>query len=726
MAYKIFDSLISEDRRNDTQELIETMSSTVEMLLNRQTNVKQPGMLYGQIQSGKTRAFVGVIAKAFDEDYGVAVVFTKGTNALAKQTLLRLKDEFSEEIKFGDIDVYDIMQVPTPLTNYIINKKLIFVVKKEDDNIKRLIKLFFTTYPKLGEKKSLLIDDEADFASISYNKKDDVLNYGKLAQLISIFRNKSIFSDFIQVTATPYSLFLQPKIINVNQIEYEPMQPEFTKLLPVHEKYIGGKYYFEDSEDVNSPASDLFIPITVDELGRFNKRNAAYFNTIIKTNNLKVFRFSIINYVVGGSIRIIQETKKSDKDKIRRPEHKSAFMLHTGVSKGIHTWQGDLTSALLTMIIQEFKNGPDTLDNVLSDSYNSLSISIKKSNLYLPTFLEVKNKVISAFLNDEISIKIVNSDNDVVALLNENGQLRLDNPYNIFIGGNILDRGLTIDNLIGFFYGRNPYTFQQDTVLQHSRMYGARSKEDIAVSRFYTAPHIYDAMKRMYYFDKALREMIEQNLPTSTVQFIQRSKDGRILPCSPNKVRISDLQLIKPGSRSLPVGFQTIAPSKLKIFTERIDKIIDIKSKKKDEEPYLVDLSVAFEIVELISRSYEYDQKWDNEELVWDISAFKSLISYLDHLNKDATSKGKILLYIRSEREMSRKKYGGTAFSDAPDDGKTDRKICRTASVNTPVLMLLKQNGLEMPNEIGWRNGTFYWPVLIAPQNSPTFVYSAE
>ena len=44
-------------------------------------------------------------------------------------------------------------------------------------------------------------------------------------------------------------------------------------------------------------------------------------------------------------------------------------------------------------------------------------------------------------------------------------------PYNLFIGGQILDRGITINNLIGFYYGRNPKKFQQDTVLQHSRMY---------------------------------------------------------------------------------------------------------------------------------------------------------------------------------------------------------------------------------------------------------------
>lgn len=54
---------------------------------------------------------------------------------------------------------------------------------------------------------------------------------------------------------------------------------------------------------------------------------------------------------------------------------------------------------------------------------------------------------------------------EVEQLLDGLGQLRLDSPFNIFIGGQILDRGVTIDNLIGFFYGRNPKQFQHATVL---------------------------------------------------------------------------------------------------------------------------------------------------------------------------------------------------------------------------------------------------------------------
>jgi hypothetical protein len=57
-----------------------------------------------------------------------------------------------------------------------------------------------------------------------------------------------------------------------------------------------------------------------------------------------------------------------------------------------------------------------------------------------------------------------------MALLDERAELKLRTPFNIFVGGNILDGGITISNLIAFYYGRNPRTMQADTVLQHSRM----------------------------------------------------------------------------------------------------------------------------------------------------------------------------------------------------------------------------------------------------------------
>lgn len=74
----------------------------------------------------------------------------------------------------------------------------------------------------------------------------------------------------------------------------------------------------------------------------------------------------------------------------------------------------------------------------------------------MPTVDEVKREVIEALATGKMMITKVSSDTEIGKLLDDAGQLKLRTPFNMFIGGQILDRGITIDNLIGFYYGRNP------------------------------------------------------------------------------------------------------------------------------------------------------------------------------------------------------------------------------------------------------------------------------
>lgn len=70
------------DHRKDDDELAACIDRVVKQLEDTSTTSDRPGMLLGKIQSGKTRAFVGVIACAFDRGFDIAVVLTKGTRTL--------------------------------------------------------------------------------------------------------------------------------------------------------------------------------------------------------------------------------------------------------------------------------------------------------------------------------------------------------------------------------------------------------------------------------------------------------------------------------------------------------------------------------------------------------------------------------------------------------------------------------------------------------------------
>ncbi len=258
-----------------------------------------------------------------------------------------------------------------------------------------------------------------------------------------------------------------------------------------------------------------------------------------------------------------------------------------------------MTDALLNGLIDLANNNSPDLRLLVRSSYDNISLSIQKNGDTPPPFNDVLNKVKEALRDGFVGIIKINSENQIASLLDRNGQLRLDNPFNIFVGGQILDRGITIENLIGFFYGRNPNTFQQDTVLQHSRMYGARSMKDMAVTRLYTSNRIYRAMLTMHHFDTALREAFERGIHQGddSVIFIERDNTGGIRPCAPNKILITATETIRPYNRFLPVGFQTKARTNIQRIVQQIDTLVAAACNGDYTQPFLLDLNTALQIL---------------------------------------------------------------------------------------------------------------------------------
>ncbi len=708
------------EKRNDTDLLKVTMEQTAESLINKETSVEHPGILLGMIQSGKTRAYIGILGKCFDEGYDVAIVLTKSSKALVAQTVKRIRSEFIEPVENDYLTVYDIMQLPPQLTPFILNKKLVFVAKKEDDNLRKLHKLFFEEYRVLSSKRVLIIDDEADFASVTYamdRGMPDGVKFGVLAKMISGFRNKlTAESDYLQITATPYSLYLQPQEIIINNGEYAPLRPRFTEILQPFSSYIGGKYYMEESENEESPASNLFISVPESEFDRLRRPNLRYQETVLNTPNLRVFRFGLLNFIVAGSMRLLQESYEVNTDFPWRRIYKCSYLIHTEQRTAAHSWQSTLTTTIIDRLEELIRYNEHEFNSMIEESYKNLSLSLSKTEFEVPTLENTIDRVKNAILDGEISVKEVNSIAKVINQLDENGQLRLDNPFNIFIGGQVLDRGITIDNLIGFFYGRNPRTFQMDTVLQHSRMYGERDPKDLAVTRIYTSPRIYLAMRSMYHFDKALRQSIEELGNEATIRFIERDPAGGIRPCSPSKIRISHVQALRDYTRILPIGIQTASATTISPIINKIDTILG-QLDRDEEDNYLASVEQAIEITKLISKTFEFKARFNNEGWDWNLSGFNEIMKYAASFSGNDT----VIIIHRENRNISRMKNYNTAFTDAPDDGRNDLEPARRLAQENPVLMLLKQKGSA---DKGWRDHCFYWPVLLTPRITHASIYT--
>ncbi|MDX8045313.1 Z1 domain-containing protein [Gracilibacillus sp. S3-1-1] len=699
------------------QAYIDCMENTVNNLIYQQTSANKPGMLLGKIQSGKTRTFLGVMGLAYDNDYDVVVILTKGTKALVKQTIARLHQEFDGMVARDYMRVYDIMTMPDNLSKWELKKKLAIVVKKETKNLDRLQAALFETYPSLKDKNILFIDDEADFASVSYenNTEKNIIEMRVIASKIDHIRASVAKGSFLQVTATPYSLYLQPDEREKNDfIKYEPVRPAFTELVPIHDKYVGGDLYFDESDDPASPAYYLYQEIDDNDLAVMKKMDLRRVRkqNILSQKNLTNINRAVINFIVGSCIRRWQQ------DRLREEQEKYAMIVHTERGKKAHEWQEQLLYRILRDLSQLADSEDKLFIQAIKDSYRHLMSSVRLVNTPTPTFREVLIEVKEALAEEMVVVSTVNSDKEVEELLDFTGQLQLRTPMNIFIGGQILDRGVTISNLTGFFYGRNPKSFQQDTVLQHSRMYGARSVEDIAVTRFYTTRKIYNVMETIHEFDTELREAFKKGHDQGVV-FVQNDLSNQIVPCSPNKILLSNIVTLKPNKRMLPVGFQTGYKTYISKTVEKISVMLrqlQERSPKVTDDAFLAPVSKVKEIITMIHSTLEMEEGYE-----WDLQEY---LSILDYSLLDADKKY-IWLLVREGRNIKRVNQDGR-FENAPDTPsgkKGELKVARDLAVNYPSIMLLKQKGLE---ENGWRGTPFWWPVMVTPRNMESTVYAKE
>ncbi|MBS0349861.1 MAG: DEAD/DEAH box helicase family protein [Proteobacteria bacterium] len=292
--------LRQNERRRDSDELAACIERVVNQLEQETTTGDRPGMLLGKIQSGKTRGFIGVIARGFDHGFDIALVLTKGTKTLSAQTVARLNADFEEFINEDELLVLDIMKLPGKLTRSELKRKIVIVAKKQAQNLERLTD-FIKNNAELQNRRVLLIDDEADLASIRFiQKRGNVdMEQGKIAEKMDALRRMVNDIAFLQVTATPYSLYLQPEgyetSLGNRDYIFKPKKPAFTELLPIHAGYVGGNDYFSVFDEEN-PRARLYVEVDQKEQDSLRNQDKQRISAskILDNSNIVGLRRAII------------------------------------------------------------------------------------------------------------------------------------------------------------------------------------------------------------------------------------------------------------------------------------------------------------------------------------------------------------------------------------------------------------------------------------------------
>ena len=725
-----------------SKELQECIEGTIAKLYESglsPSEAKKPGLLLGKIQSGKTRAFVGCMARAFDNGVDACIILTKGTNALVDQTVKRMKYDFRECKRdalpkiFPTVSIYDIMKKRVPLRKSLINgEKNVYIAKKQDENMQILLDVFLNS--ELREKNILIIDDEADFVSRAFMKKKSDVKEGAIASQIDKLIEGLPNCRYLQVTATPYSLYLQPdNYVDVSNGRVVPFRPRFTALVPIHDKYVGSKQYFVESQDDQSMYSSLYHEVAPDCIaclttdkkvhGHFIKRGILVKN-VENSPKIKDLRWSVMHYFVASAIREIQE------ENLGHDSYHTSYVMHVGTDKLDHAWEADLIETLLNSWADSLATpGADIagFNTLFDEIYENLEKSISLGRAHASTASDEKiltipdkdvvyTRVLELIQNEEYNVQLVNSDQNVQSLLDDNGQLELTHKLNLFIGAFVLDRGITINHLLGFFYGREPQTKQQATVLQHCRMYGNRSLNDMAVTRLYSQRTLYNVLKKVNEMDDMMRERFAATIndpkADPSIEFVICDKSNGIIPCNMNSVALSKGVVWKAGKFVLPSGQQTI--NSVARLRELVRQIGHYFAGKTERVCFEIDAKDAIAMVNLAKEQFVYSSKYENKDCDWD---GLDMITLIDRL-KD--SNGKILVYTRTGCNTSRVRSDGNGFIDAPLDGQVESPYLKSVAIKKPVLAMQLNKGEKKQ---GWLGEPFYWPVLCLPQSMDSIMY---
>jgi hypothetical protein len=728
----------------------EVAKSTLTQLLAQEPNKRRkPGMMVGKIQSGKTRSFLGVVGLAFDNGFDVAVIFTKNSVALADQTLIRIEGNLGQQ---NLVDVFDIMDMPASPDASEDRPKLVLLVKKEDQNVEALNTLFKRADLGLAGRRVLIVDDEADITSVGqYLDKQGKISFRKVHGLINEFRTITKDAFYLQVTATPYALFLQSE---PGDEAAHSIRPAFSTLAKPGSGYIGTEYFFEHCDDPEHYSSLSVVNVTDSELEAVKKYDGRRINTENLLNafpgsskkprkdNLAGIREALFGFVVASvSINMLREAAG-------KAPARYSFIVHTETRNKSQRWQDDLVNMMVAEIKDFVLKRPAVIKPRFEQSYDELKELAKRQGVILPPGAKVVERAMEAIRKNDLGTTVVNNDFERrgAALFDKvSGELRQNHKMSVFIGGQILDRGLTFSRLIGFYYGRNPEKAQQDTVLQHMRILGYRPKEEIAVTRVFCGASTRKGLVKIHRMDTALWARLEAlggdvaaaSAAARTI-FVSIDPEGKVIPCSPSKISTARTTTYAPGSRDLPVGFSTAPAADVAPVVSDIAKMVAGFVGKDPVAPVLVPLDTAVEILKKIQPTLVFDghsvsatrkksSKRANKDgtFEWDY-AIKAL-EKMSNESKDKSHAGQVWLMARGfgiakkddPRDIIRIKKDGS-FSDAPDSAKTDTEDMRKKAKHAPGIILLKQLGARKRRDedgvdVGWSGTPFIWPVIVTP-----------
>ena len=414
-----YDKRISsvKQRGRETKH-IENGIEEVERVLGRGVN---SFVVYGEPQSGKTEFMIALACKLIDLDYQTIFVVMNDNTELESQNF----DRFHAAPELNPTPLRDSQLPHMSDTQLKQDKQRIIFCRKNSKNLQKLIQHCRFM------KNRVVIDDEADYASPNAKiNKNEVTAINKFLGELGNFENEGDRGTYIGVTATPARLDLNNTFLNDSK--------EWI-FLNSHSNYKGRSFFFPLTES-DIEKSDYVLERLPED-----------------GDDPKLLRHAVFRFLSRVAILNLA-------DHVEMTPY--SMLIHTAGTTNDHEKdQKDLQNIIRIL--------SDKTDNKFKQYYNELiEICAQQISHYGHNY---SNTEVALFINRNIGkseVLVINHKND------SDNVKRAGSPRALFtfaIGGNIVSRGLTFDNLLTFFFSRNVKgRLQQNTYIQRARMFGTR------------------------------------------------------------------------------------------------------------------------------------------------------------------------------------------------------------------------------------------------------------
>lgn len=522
------------------------------------------GLVVGYVQSGKTANFTALIAKAADAGYKFIVVLSGIHSVLRRQTQIRLDKELTGmndlrieepfisepsdikrwnrittarlrtrrtrdgQLRVSDLGEFDTVNVD-PFDS-ICNRSTptIAIIKKNTKVLDRLIEYISQSTEESRRNNSLLIiDDEADQASIDGNANDDesdpTRTNDRIRTILSLFVRKT----YIGYTATPFANVLIDMTADHGILEDDLYPRNFIISLPKPENYFGTSLIFQSDLSEN-----FIVEIPIEINGEIYDEAATLIELGIMTEYLSR---AIDQFILSCAVRNIRGDSMKPMSMLVHVSHRINDM----------TVLEDLINTYVTDIFNRYNNRLGS--GILNEQFRNTWILFAENAETINEDLD-RNNPIPEF--DQIWEEIRNVFNALrVMVLNSRSEDKLDYTTGqeikvIAIGGNQLSRGLTLEGLMSSYYLRVNRNMAYDTLLQMGRWFGYRQGyEDL--TRIYTTEQIWDYFEHLALVEEELRSEIyryeEENMtPLQMAVAIRAHRNLNIT--APNKMGAAQIR----------------------------------------------------------------------------------------------------------------------------------------------------------------------------------------